>query len=181
MLPLHIHVGLIKISVKAVDKESEGFASLRQNFFKMSGAKMKEGIFFGPQITQILEYQAFSSKLNSTEIRTWKAYENICRNFIGNEHANNCTETVQELILPYGALECSLSLKLHFLHSHLDFLPPENMGAVSDEHGERFYQDISEYQETYSGKWSPNMLADYCWSLIRKTLTGENKRQKKTK
>jgi len=61
LLPLHIHVGLIKISVKAVDKESEGFASLRQNFFKMSGAKMKEGIFFGPQITQILEDQAFSS------------------------------------------------------------------------------------------------------------------------
>jgi hypothetical protein len=25
------------------------------------------------------------------------------------------------------------------------------------------------------------MLADYCWSPIRETLTGENKRQKKTK
>jgi hypothetical protein len=55
------------------------------------------------------------------------------------------------------------------------------MGAVSDEHGERFYQDISEYEKTCSGKWSPNMLADYCWSLIKKKLTGENKRQKKTK
>jgi len=55
------------------------------------------------------------------------------------------------------------------------------MGAVSEKPGERFYQDISEYEKTYSGKWSPNMLADYYWSLIRETLSGENKRQKKTK
>jgi hypothetical protein len=45
----------------------------------MSGAKIKEGIFFGLQITQILEDKDFSSKLNSTEIRAWKAYENICK------------------------------------------------------------------------------------------------------
>ena len=34
-----------------------------------------------------------------------------------------------------------MSLKLHFLHSHLYFFP-ENLGDVSDEHGERFHQDI---------------------------------------
>ena len=28
-----------------------------------------------------------------------------------------------------------MSLKIHFLHSHLDF-SPENCGAVSDEHGD---------------------------------------------
>ena len=32
-----------------------------------------------------------------------------------------------------------MSLKIHFLHSHLDFFP-ENLGDVSDEHGERFHQ-----------------------------------------
>jgi hypothetical protein len=41
LLPLHIHVGLIKISVKAMDKEGEEFAYLRQKFSKISGAKMK--------------------------------------------------------------------------------------------------------------------------------------------
>jgi len=55
------------------------------------------------------------------------------------------------------------------------------MGAVSDEHGERFHQDTSQVENPYSGKWSPNMLADYCWSLIRETPPGECKRQKKTK
>jgi hypothetical protein len=50
------------------------------------------------------------------------------------------------------------------------------MGAVSDEHGEKFYQDISQIEKRYSGKWSPYMLADSCCSLIRETPTGENKR-----
>ena len=30
-----------------------------------------------------------------------------------------------------------MSLKIHFLESHLDFFP-ENIGEVSDEHGENF-------------------------------------------
>ncbi|UYV73962.1 hypothetical protein LAZ67_11001610 [Cordylochernes scorpioides] len=59
-----------------------------------------------------------------------------------------------------------MSLKIHFLHSHLDFFP-ENLGAVSDEHGERFHQDISSMEKRYQGKWSPGMLADYCWTLKR--------------
>ena len=31
--------------------------------------------------------------------------------------------------------------KIHFLGSHLDF-SPENLGVVSDQHGERFHKDI---------------------------------------
>jgi hypothetical protein len=59
-----------------------------------------------------------------------------------------------------------MSLKVHFLDSHLDFFP-ENLGAVSDEHGERFHQDISIMEDWYQGKWSLSMLADYCWTLKR--------------
>jgi len=35
-----------------------------------------------------------------------------------------------------------MSLKLHFLYSHLDFFQ-ENLGAFSEEHGEIFHQAIS--------------------------------------
>jgi hypothetical protein len=55
------------------------------------------------------------------------------------------------------------------------------MRAVFDEHDERFYQNISQIEKRCSGEWSSNILADSCWSLIRETLTGECKRQKKTK
>ncbi|UYV67412.1 hypothetical protein LAZ67_5000499 [Cordylochernes scorpioides] len=48
------------------------------------------------------------------------------------------------------ALGCNMSLKIHFLHSHLDFFP-DNLGAVSDEHGERFHQAISSMEKRYQG------------------------------
>jgi hypothetical protein len=36
-------------------------------------------------------------------------------------------------------------------------------------------------EQRYNGKWNPNMLPDYCWSLLRETPTGEYETQKKTK
>ena len=59
----------------------------------------------------------------------------------------------------------NMSLKIHILHSHLDFFP-ENLGAVSDEHEERFHQGIAEIEIRYQGKWSVNALVDYCWSRM---------------
>jgi len=59
-----------------------------------------------------------------------------------------------------------MSLKIHFLHSHLDFFP-ENLGAVSDEQGERFHQDIQLMETRHQGFWNESMLADYCWMLYR--------------
>ena len=62
----------------------------------------------------------------------------------------------------------TMSLKLHFLNSHLnDFA--DNLGAESDEQGERFHQEMKTMEERYEGKWSVGMLADYCWGLIRET------------
>ena len=49
-----------------MDKESEVFAYSRQKVPKISEAKMKEGIFFGPQMKQIFEDHDFNTKLNST-------------------------------------------------------------------------------------------------------------------
>ena len=55
----------------------------------------------------------------------------------------------------------NMSLKIHVLESHLDFFP-ENLGEVSDEHGERFHQDIMAVEKWYQGKCISSMLADYC-------------------
>jgi hypothetical protein len=121
LLSLHIKPGLIKIFVKAVDKESEEFVSLRENSPRISGAKKKEGIFVGPQIKQIFEDQTFSTKLNFTERRAWKALENIRRNILGKERPENYSETLQELISSHSAVGCNVPLKLHFLHSLSEF------------------------------------------------------------
>jgi len=71
-----------------------------------------------------------------------------------------------------------MSLKVYFLHSHLNFFP-ENCGAVSDEHGERFRQDISALEKRYQGERNCAMLADYCWTLARDAPTVEYKQRAK--
>ena len=53
-----------------------------------------------------------------------------------------------------------MSLKIHFLDSHLNFFP-ENLGDVS----KRFHQDISTFETSYQGKYNSKMLVDYCWIL----------------
>jgi len=105
-----------------------------------------------PQTKQLFKDQDFSTKLNSTGRRAWEAFESIYRNFLGNEKVKNYSEIVQELISPYSDMGCNLSLKLNFLHSQLEFIFPENMGAVSDEHGKRFHQDISQIDKRYNVK-----------------------------
>jgi hypothetical protein len=42
----------------------------------------------------------------------------------------------------YRVMGCNMSLKTHFLHSHLDFLPT-NLADVRDDLVERFHQDSS--------------------------------------
>jgi len=77
----------------------------------------------------------------------------ICRDFLGNHKAANYQNVVQDLLTSYKAMGCNMSLKIHFLESHLDFLP-ENLGKVSDEHGVKFHQDIMTTEKRYQGKWT---------------------------
>jgi hypothetical protein len=98
----------------------------------------------------------------------------MCRNSLGSEKEENYSEIM--LISSYSAVGCNMSLILHFLHHHLDFFP-ENLGIATNEHGDRFHQDISQTEKRYGGKWSPCMLGDYCWSLVRETPTGKYNRQ----
>ena len=107
---------------------------------------MKEGIFVGSQTKQIFEDHTLSTKLNFTERRAWKAFENIRRHFLGKERMENYSEIVQELISSCSAMGCNVPLKLHFLHSLQDFFSV-NMGAISDGHGDRFHQGISQIEK----------------------------------
>jgi len=103
---------------------------------------------------------------NRTPESDLKVYFSQCLNFFGNEKSENYRDIVGNLIKSYQALECNKSLKIHFLHSHLNFFP-DNLGDVSDEQGERFHQQISTMEKRYQGKLTTVMLADYCWTLKR--------------
>jgi len=56
-----------------------------------------------------------------------------------------------DFVQSYKVMGFIMSSKVHFLDSPLDFFP-ENFGAESDEHGERFHQDISTMEKSqYAG------------------------------
>jgi len=164
--PLHIKLGLMKNSVKGMDKTGHGLEYLRNKFPNVNDAKIKEGIFRRPQIRELMLDKEFDEDLNETERNAWLSFKRICKDFLGNHKAANYQDAVQDLLTSYKAMGCNMSLKIHFLESHLDFFP-ENLGEVSDEHGERFHQDILAMEKWYQGKWTTSMLADYCWTMKR--------------
>jgi hypothetical protein len=87
------------------------------------------------------------------------------KKFIGNIKDPLYKEIVRNMLDKFKLLGCNMSLKLHFLASHLDYLPP-NLGAVSEEQGERFHQYLINVERRYQGRWDVNMMADYCWSTL---------------
>ncbi|UYV64495.1 hypothetical protein LAZ67_3000991 [Cordylochernes scorpioides] len=123
-------------SVKAMDRNASGFACLKQKFSSISEAKIKEGIFVGPQIRELQQDGNFQNSLNEVEAAAWNFFRNVCKNFFGSVKVENYRDIVNDLLLSYKALGSNMSLKIHFLHSHLDFFQ-DNLGAVSDEHGPR--------------------------------------------
>jgi hypothetical protein len=66
------------------------------------------------------------------------AFKAVCDGFLGNHRADNYVALIDEMLSAYNSLGCRMSLKIHFLHAHLEVFP-DNLGAVSDEQGERFH------------------------------------------
>ena len=60
-----------------------------------------------------------------------------------------------------------MSLKLHFLFSHLEFFK-DNLTDF-EEHGERFHQDMKNIEKRYQGRWDRAMMGEYIWGLVRET------------
>lgn len=166
--PLHIKLGLFKQFVKALDKNGSCLLYLLEKFPYISEVKIKEGIFTGPQIRTLLKDDNFDLQMTRVEKAAWLSFKDVVKNFLGSHKADNYKTIVEGLLKNYKKLGCNMSLKVHFLHSHLDYFP-DNLGDCSDEQGERFHQDISEMEERYQGVWSEHMMADYCWSLKRDT------------
>lgn len=57
-----------------------------------------------------------------------------------------------------------MSMQIPFLRSRLDVFPA-NDGTMSDEHGERFHQQISTQENVYESNSKPILRGDYCWFI----------------
>lgn len=81
--PLHIKLGLFKNFVKALDQASESVKILQKIFPKISIAKIKEGVFIGPDTRRLMHSQEFTDSLSAVERRAWDLLTNITENFLG--------------------------------------------------------------------------------------------------
>ena len=88
----------------------------------------------------------------------------LTKNFLGNVRAQNYEELVDNMLKRYQSLGARMSLKTHFYNSHLEFFP-HNLGDISNKHGKRFCQETAIMKTLYQGRFSPNMMDDYCWTL----------------
>ena len=84
--------------------------------------------------------------MNDIELQAWNSFKNVIVKFLGNIKYPQYEQTVRTMLEKLQALGCNMSLKLHFLHSHLHYFP-ENVGALREEKGERFHEDIKEWKE----------------------------------
>lgn len=166
--PLHIKLGLFKNFVKCLRKEGPPFKNLKEFFPQLSKEKIRQGVFNGPQIRELVTKDDFKPYLTRKEREAYEAFIAVAQGFLGNRREKNAKSLVENLLKKYEKAGARMSLKMHFLKCHFDTFP-DNLGAYSDEHGERFHQDMSAIEKRFSGKFHVNMLGEYCWSLLRKS------------
>jgi len=179
MLPLHIKLGLIKQFVKALDHNSEAFKYLQTVFPKLSEAKIKGGIFVGPQVKKLMQDEEFMKKLRPIERKAWKRFMDVVEGFLGNHKVADKKKVVQNHKTAYKAMGCRMSIKLHVLHSHLEVFK-SNTGAYYEEQGERFHQDLQDFEKRYQGQYHERMLGDYIWGLVRESSLTYKRKSRKT-
>ena len=151
-------MGLIKQLVKSLDKDGECFKYICRSFPGLGIEKLKAGIFDGPDIQKLMQCKSFILSMNPLESNAWRGFVEVIQNFLGNRRAANFEEVIQKMLDTYQRLGANMSIKVHFLHNHIERFPA-NCGDVSDEQGEHFHQDIKEMETRYQGRWDAGMMA----------------------
>ena len=116
----------------------------------------------------ILKSEEFLETLSAVKKNAWICFAAVVLRFLENNKEDNYAELVAYLANSYGNMGCRMSTKVQMLDAHLDEFK-ENLRAYSEEHGERFHEDIKDFESRYQGQYNKNMMGDYIWGLIRKS------------
>ena len=68
------------------------------------------------------------------------------------------------MLTVYEVQGYQMSLKVHFLHSHLEYLS-QSMDFYTEEQGGKLHQDLRTMGKRYQGRMDVNMMGDYFWML----------------
>ena len=101
--------------VKAMNREWQVFKYLREKVPRLSDAKIKVH-----KICQLAKNTAYELILEGREEEAWEALKGIIHGFLGNKRDDNNTQLMTALLQKYDQLKRNISLKIYFLHSHLN-------------------------------------------------------------
>ena len=105
-----------------------------------------------PQTQQMLDSKELEGKMTALERDAWQSYRNVVHGFLGRNKTDNYSENFTANIQQtYCKLGGRMSLKMHYLHSNLDFFR-SNLADMSEQHGERFHQSIQVMEKRYQGR-----------------------------
>ena len=118
----------------------------------------------------------FDEALIEAELSTWQSLKPVVTNFLGNHRSAEYEKEIEKPLKSFRQLEARMSVKLHFLQSHLDFFS-KNCGDLHEEQGEHFHQDIRIMEELLPKLWDVNFLDDYSWYLRQDVVATEQRKK----
>jgi hypothetical protein len=71
---------------------------------------LKDGIFIGPQIRDLLKDKYFDKPIQGDEKVAWDSFKFVVKGFLGNRRVQNYEELVNNLLQNYQKLGCNMSL-----------------------------------------------------------------------
>ena len=75
----------------------------------------------------MLKDPAFIFTMEKEELKAWKAFTDVVKNSLENIKFPDFCKLAESLLQAFYDLHCNMSVKVHFLHSHLDYFP-KNLG-----------------------------------------------------
>ncbi|GBM99563.1 hypothetical protein AVEN_144921-1 [Araneus ventricosus] len=88
----------MKQFAKALPKEGECFKYLCDQFPGLSEAKLKEGVFVGPDNRKIRKDENFGTKMETNERKALESFKLVFTSFLGNKKDPIYKYIVEEMI-----------------------------------------------------------------------------------
>jgi hypothetical protein len=104
----------MKQFVKALPKTLNCFKCLCKKFPRLLEAKLKEGVFVGPDIRKLMFDEDFLLTMTEFEREAWIAFKSVVTKFLGNNKDFDYVSIVENMLEKFKVLGRLMSLKIYF-------------------------------------------------------------------
>lgn len=95
-----------------------------------------------------MKCEDFDNTLIGQEKVGWNAIKKLVPGLFGKNRSETYVEDVKTMLNAFEMLEVNMSLKIHYLHNHLDYFGAQ-LSTESDEQGERYHQTAMPVEKRY--------------------------------